>query len=224
MKLVLFDIDGTLLASGGAGEKALRLAVEDRFGEKDGLSGIEIAGRTDSGIARQIFARHGLETTPEALHDFLEIYLGRLAEMLPRTQGTLLPGIVPLLEALRAREDVLLGLLTGNLERGAELKLTQYGVWHYFKFGAYADDHHDRNELGRFAAERALAKHGLAIPGEQTFVLGDTPHDIACGRVIGAKTVAVATGGYARAQLAEYQPDFLFDDFSDLASVLALFA
>jgi phosphoglycolate phosphatase-like HAD superfamily hydrolase len=198
--------------------------VEDYFGEKDGLGGIEIAGRTDSGIARQIFAKRGQEATPEAMHDFLEVYLGRLTEMLPKTKGALLPGIIPLLEALRPRPDILLGLLTGNLARGAELKLTQYGVWHYFQFGAYADDHHDRNELGRFATERALAKHGLPIAAEETFVLGDTPHDISCGRAIGAKTVAVATGGFTRAQLAEHRPDFLFDDFSDLNAVLALFA
>ena len=142
----------------------------------------------------------------------------------PCVQGRLLPGIVPLLEALHAQPGVLLGLLTGNLERGAELKLRHYGVWDYFRFGAYADDHHDRNELGPFAARRALDHHGAPISPERIWVLGDTPHDIACGRAIGARTVGVATGGATRAQLAEHRPDFLFDDFSDLAAVLAAFA
>jgi phosphoglycolate phosphatase-like HAD superfamily hydrolase len=220
--LVLFDIDGTLLTSGGAGEKALQMAVTDRFGVADNLKDIEIAGRTDSGIARQIFRKYGVEETDENIRAFLDTYLGHLAELLPRTQGRLLPGVVPLLEALKQRPDVALGLLTGNLARGAELKLTQYGVWHFFEFGAYADDHHDRNELGRFACTRLKEKHGVTIACERIFVLGDTPHDIACARAIGAKAIAVATGGATREQLAGATPDFLFDDFSDLPAVLAV--
>ena len=223
MRLILFDIDGTILTSGGAGEKALRLAVEDRFGVKDDLAGIEIAGRTDTGIARQIFLRYGLEPAEEALMDFLGFYLRHLEALLPTLPGRLLPGLLPLLEALRADPEVLLGLLTGNLRRGAELKLRHYGVWEYFPFGAFADDHADRNELGRFATERALA-HAAAIPAERVFVLGDTPHDIACGRAIGARTVAVATGGATRPQLAEHHPDYLFEDLADLPAVLRALA
>src|SRR5215210_3888154 len=149
-RLVLFDIDGTILHSGGAGEHSLRLALKDRFGRDDDLAKVEIAGRTDAGIARQIFEMHGIEPTPENLAEFFDGYLHHLAQELPRTNGHLLPGVVELLEKLRDRPHVALALLTGNLSRGAELKLTHYGVWHYFQFGAFADDHHDRNELGRF--------------------------------------------------------------------------
>ena len=113
-----------------------------------------------------------------------------------------------------------MALLTGNLERGAEIKLTHYGLWNYFEFGAYADDHSDRNRLGPFAQARAKEHHGVEFPPERIFVLGDTPHDITCGKVIGAKTVAIATGGYSREQLAAHAPDFLFDDLADVPGVL----
>lgn len=222
-KLLLFDIDGTLITSGGAGERALRLALLEKFGIDDDLKTIEIAGRTDSGIVRQLCRRFGLAETPENFTKFFDGYLHHLADLLPKFQGRLLPGILPLLEALKSREDIVLGLLTGNLERGAELKLRHYGVWHYFEFGAYADDHHDRNELGRFACSRALERHGVEFPPERIYVLGDTPHDIACARAFGAKAIAIATGGYSHAQLSEHAPDYLFDDLSDIDAVLAAF-
>ncbi|MHA3772254.1 haloacid dehalogenase-like hydrolase [Verrucomicrobiota bacterium sgz303538] len=222
-KLLLFDIDGTLITSGGAGERALRLALLEKFGIDDDLKTIEIAGRTDSGIVRQLCRRFGLDETPENFTKFFDGYLHHLADLLPKFQGRLLPGILPLLEALKSREDIVLGLLTGNLERGAELKLRHYGVWHYFEFGAYADDHHDRNELGRFACSRALERHGVEFPPERIYVLGDTPHDIACARAFGAKAIAIATGGFSHAQLAEHAPDYLFDDLSDIDAVLAAF-
>ena len=219
-KLLLFDIDGTLLASGGAGIRALEVAAGEQFGNAD-LSGIEIAGRTDSLIARQVLARHGLEPTSERIASFLDCYVGHLARLLPTLDGRLLPGVVALLDALKPRADMVLALLTGNLARGAELKLTQYGVWHYFEFGAYADDHHDRNELGPVARQRARTQHGIDFPPERIYVLGDTPHDIACARAIGAKAVAIATGQFTHAQLAEHAPDFLFDDLGDVSAVIA---
>ena len=220
-KLVLFDIDGTLLTSGGAGERALRRGFRERFGIDDDLTTVEIAGRTDSGIARRMLAAHGLEETPENLTAFFDAYLHFLAAELPASPGRLLPGIVPLLDALKARADIVLALLTGNLERGAELKLTQYGVWHYFEFGAYADDHHDRDQLGHFARARAAKRHGIEFPPERIFVLGDTPHDITCARAIGAKAIAIATGKFSRAELGAHAPHFLFDDLADVGAVLA---
>jgi phosphoglycolate phosphatase len=222
-KLFLFDIDGTLLSSGGAGVRSLEAAASEFFGSGD-LHDIEIAGRTDSGIARQLFARHGRELTPEAVAQFFDRYLTHLARLLPLVEGRLLPGILPLLDALKARPDCVLALLTGNLVRGAELKLSHYGVWHYFEFGAYADDHHDRNELGPVAQARARANLGVDIPPERIFVLGDTPHDIACARAIGAQAVAIATGRHTQAELAAHAPDFLFGDLNDVHAVLAALA
>src|SRR5450432_670423 len=214
-RLVLFDIDGTLLTSGGAGEKALRLALKDRFGYDDDLANVEIGGKTDSAIARRIFEQHGIEPSLENLSAFYEGYLDHLATELPKTKGHLLPGILELLETLKAKPHIVMALLTGNLARGANLKLTHYGVWHFFEFGAFADDHFDRNQLGAFARTRAREKHGIEFEPDQIFVLGDTPHDIDCGRAFGAKTVAIATGNCPREQLAKHKPDFLFDDLSD---------
>jgi len=218
--LFLFDIDGTLIASGGAGEYSMRLAVQDMFGVENGLGGVEIAGRTDHLITENIFKKFGATWTPEHATAFLDLYLKHLAVELPRKNGRLLPGIIELLDALKARPQVALALLTGNLERGAQIKLSHYGLWNYFEFGAYADDNADRNRLGPFAQARAHERHGVEFPPERTFVLGDTPHDITCGRVIGAKTVAIATGGCPRETLAAHQPDFLFDDLSDVPGVL----
>ncbi len=116
--------------------------------------------------------------------------------------------------------DTSLGLLTGNLERGAKLKLEHYGLWRYFSFGAFADDHHDRNELGAFAVRRALAKTGTEFPAADVDVIGDTGHDVACGKAFAARTIALATGGWSRERLAESQPDFLFDDLADVDQVM----
>lgn len=218
--LFLFDIDGTLLASGGAGIRALEAATDELFGTRD-LHDIEIAGRTDSAIAQQLYARAGRTLAPGDLTRFYDRYLTHLAHFLPITDGALLPGIVELLDTLRARPGCVLALLTGNLERGARLKLTHYGVWHYFEFGAYADDSHDRNALGPVAQTRAKEKHGHDFPPGHTLILGDTPHDIACARAIGAKAVAIATGRHTRAELAACAPDYLFDDLGDVSAVLA---
>jgi len=221
-KLVLFDIDGTLLTSGGAGERALRLGFEERFGIDEDFKTIEIAGRTDSSIARQLFQKHHIDATPENLTALFDGYLHHLHELLPQTRGRLLPGIIELLDALKARPDVVLGLLTGNLQRGAELKLTHYGVWHYFEVGAFADDHHERNELGRFACARAVAHAGCEFPAHRVFVIGDTPHDVACAHAFGAKAVAVATGNSSAEQLRAAKADYVFGDLSDLNAVLRL--
>ena len=218
--LLLFDIDGTLVTSGGAGEEAIRLCLRERFGREDDLSAVELAGRTDASIAHQLFERHGIEATPENFRAFFDGYLDWLAVELPRRPGTLLPGVVRLLERLRLLPNVALALLTGNLSRGAELKLTHYGVWEFFDFGAFADDHPDRNQLGPFARRRALDRHGVEFAPERIFVLGDTPHDIDCGRAFGARTVAIGTGKFAREALAAHRPDFLFDDLSDVDFVI----
>ena len=222
--LLLFDIDGTLITSGGAGERALRAGFLERFGIEDDLQNVEIAGRTDPGIARAMLRAHGLRDTPENITAFIDAYLAHLVAELPHAGGRLLPGIPALLAALKPRPEVVLALLTGNVERGAEIKLTHFGVWHFFEFGAYADDHHDRNELGPFARRRAIEKHGGEFPPERIVILGDTPHDIACARAIGAKVIAIATGKFTRAELEAHRPDDVFDDLADLPAVLRALA
>ncbi|HJX98211.1 MAG TPA: HAD family hydrolase [Chthoniobacterales bacterium] len=215
-RLLLFDIDGTLIHSGGAGMEALKRALKERFKIDDDLEDIEIAGMTDSGIVISILKKHMIERTPENIAAFLDSYVHFLSKELPRRRGKLLPGVLDLLKKLKGRKSVVLGLLTGNLSRGAELKLDHYGVWHFFEFGAFADDHHDRNELGAFARARAKEKHGREFSSEEIDVIGDTPRDIACGKALGARTIAVATGTWSREKLAQHNPDYLIDDFSDV--------
>ena len=215
-RLLLFDIDGTLIHSGGAGMEALKRALKERFKIDDDLEDIEIAGMTDSGIVISILEKHKIPTTRENIAAFLDSYVHFLSKELPRRKGKLLPGVLDLLKKLKGRKNVVLGLLTGNLSRGAELKLDHYGVWHFFEFGAFADDHHDRNELGAFARARAKEKHGREFSAEEIDVIGDTPRDIACGKALGARTIAVATGSWSREKLAEYNPDYLIDDLSDV--------
>lgn len=219
-RLLLFDIDGTLITSGGAGERALKEAMSERFCVQEDFHGITLAGATDGLIARHLLEKHGLESSPENITALLDSYITLLHDFVPRHQGRLMPGIVALLDALKDRPDCVLALLTGNIARGAEIKLRHYGVWDYFPFGAFADDHHDRNQLGEFARSRARELHGEEFPPERVIVIGDTPKDIECGRAFGAKTVAIATGNYTSAELAEHQPDLLFEDLSDTEKVL----
>jgi phosphoglycolate phosphatase-like HAD superfamily hydrolase len=219
-KLVLFDIDQTILHSGGAGEKALTLAVRDRLGPKANLGNVEIPGKTDVWIAHRILEAHGIEPTGEEVELLLNRYLHHLEATLASTSGRLLPGFPELLHALACLPDVAIGLLTGNLRRGAELKLGYYGVLDHFAFGAYADDSHDRNRLGQFAQKRAREAHGTEFQPADIFVIGDTPHDIACGKAIHARSVGVATGRYSRAELEAAGADFVFDDMSDVQDVI----
>ncbi len=223
-RLYLFDIDGTLITSGGAGETAYREAVAEVCGSLAPLEGINFSGNTDTGIAREVLIAAGSEPSHENVMKLLDAYLGKLGDRMHHHQGRLLPGIIPLLDRMKERPDCSLALLTGNLAAGAEVKLTHYGVWHYFGFGAYADDHHVRNELGPVAMSRALEEQGKEFTPDRIYVIGDTPRDIECGKAFGSFTVAVATGRYSREELASHHPDFLFDDFSDANAVLAAIA
>lgn len=219
-RLLLFDIDGTLIDSGGAGIQSLKDVLQQQFGITDDLRGVEVAGKTDTGIVHQILRKMRIPVEDETTKAFLDLYLEFLAKELPLRAGRVLPGVPELLQRLRERPQNVLALLTGNLERGAKLKLSHYGIWDFFEFGAFADDHHDRNELGPFAQRRAREKHAIDFAAAEIDVIGDTPHDIACGKAIGARTIAVATGTFSRAQLATHRPDRIIDDFSESETVI----
>jgi phosphoglycolate phosphatase-like HAD superfamily hydrolase len=196
-------------------------ALTRRFGVKCDLRQIDWAGRTDSWITGEVLRRTGLPDTPENSHDYLEAYLELLPiELRDGQQGQVLPGVRELLETFHHSKEVAQGLLTGNLKRGAELKLTHFKVWHYFEFGAYADDSSVRNDLGPHALRRARARHAVDFSPDRTFIIGDTPHDIECGKVIGARTIAVATGKYSVAELAAHRPTAVFENFADTAAFL----
>jgi phosphoglycolate phosphatase len=164
--------------------------------------------------------KHRIPATNENIASFLDTYVHFLSLELPRRAGQVLPGVVELLEKLKTRPGLILALLTGNISRGAQLKLEHYGVWHFFEFGAFADDHHDRNQLGPFAQARAREKHGDEFQADQIDVIGDTPLDIECGRAFGARTIAIATGSWPRQELAAHRPDYLFDDLRNVDEVI----
>jgi phosphoglycolate phosphatase len=219
-RLLLFDIDGTLVNTGGAGVESLKTTVRNRFDAEDDLHDIEIAGKTDRAIIRDILRKYQVDPSEENITSFAREYIEGLPLSLSRTRGRVLPGIQSLLERLKPHPHIVLALLTGNLQEGAKLKLRHYGLWDFFEFGAFADDHHDRNELGAFARERAQARHGHDFDGADIDVIGDTNHDVACGKAFGARTVAVATGSWSRERLQKCAPDFLFDDLSDTQMVI----
>jgi phosphoglycolate phosphatase-like HAD superfamily hydrolase len=219
-KLILWDIDGTLIVSGRAGLHALERAFSQLHGRTPDLRQLDLFGRTDKWIAERVLEQHGIASNAGNVHDYLEAYLGVLHEEVRARQGRVLPGVLELLDTLHARTDVVQGLLTGNLQRGARIKLEHYQVWHYFAFGAFGDDSPIRNELGPHALRRARERHAVEFAPDRTFVIGDTPHDIECGKVIGAKTIGVATGKYSVADLLAHHPTAAFKDFADPAAFL----
>lgn len=221
--LLLWDIDGTLIVSGGAGMRALEIALREVFGIDGSLQDIDFAGRTDRWIIREIFRKFELQMTEENFVRYLDGYIAVLPAALANPHARVLPGVAALLEAVNARGHIAQGLLTGNVRRGAEAKLSHHGLWHHFAFGAFADDAEHRNDLGPHAIRRATAHHGVTFPATRIWVIGDTAHDIACGNAIGAKTLAVGTGGHALDALRQNIPTAVLEDLSDIAAVLRLF-
>ena len=219
-RLLLFDIDGTLVNTGGAGVESLKATVRNRFRTEDDLRDIEVAGKTDRAIIHDILRKYRVDPTEENITSFAREYINGLPLSLSRAHGRVLPGIQQLLERLKPQSHIVLALLTGNLQQGAKLKLQHYGLWKFFEFGAFADDHHDRNELGAFAKKRAQLKHGHDFDAADIDVIGDTNHDIFCGNAFGARTIAVATGSWSRERLRACAPDFLFDDLADTDEVI----
>ena len=198
--LWLFDIDGTLLDTAGAGMAALRGAAGDLFGGP--APDLDLAGATDLGVVAAIFDHFGAEPVPEVVDRFFESYLRRLEFNLTggEFQPRLLPGVGELLGHLSA-EGITVGLLTGNIEAGAMVKVRRFGLDPHFPFGAYGGEHADRNRLGPLAVERASRHTGRDFAPGDILVIGDTPKDIACAAAIGARCLAVATGHCGREAL-----------------------
>jgi len=216
--LLLWDIDGTLIASGGAGMQALETGLRTGLGVNGSLADIDFAGRTDRWIVRRIFEKFSVPHTEENFASLIDSYLAALPAALLNPHARVLPGVRDILATADARDDVAQGLLTGNLRRGAQAKLGHHGLWEFFPFGGFADDGELRNDISPHALRRAHAHAKVTFAPERVWVIGDTPHDIECGRVIGARTLAVATGSHSIAQLAAHQPDAVLPDLADAAA------
>lgn len=223
--LVLFDIDGTLVLTGGAGLRAMTHAFQDVVGGADGLDGIPVAGRTDWVILSDAVRRVGRELDADLLGRLRERYIARLREEIElpgHGVKAVMPGVRGLLDRLHTRDDVWLGLLTGNFVEGARIKLEHFDLWKYFRGGAFGDDASDRNALVPLAVERARREGLPAIAADRVLVVGDTPHDVACARAAGAIPVGVATGGYSVDDLRRSGADIVFQDLGDSDAFLAL--
>ena len=223
-RLVLFDIDGTLIHTARAGVRSMNAAFRDLHGTDDPLARVNFAGRTDRAIVSDAFRIMGLAFSEEAHDAVRDAYLGRLADELSKpVQGaTMLPGVEQAIAAFEVRGGFGMGLLTGNYERGAEIKLEYFGLWKRFNFGAFGDRHTDRRELVPIAIEAAQRQLGARVPPSRVIVIGDTPFDVDCAKAHGAVSVAVATGPFSRAVLAEHEPDVLLDTLEYLDEALEL--
>jgi phosphoglycolate phosphatase-like HAD superfamily hydrolase len=223
IRLVLFDIDGTLIRTGGAGVKAFGKTFATEFKLPEATKNVVFHGRTDVSLVRQIFRENKLEESPANFARFFDRYPYWLDHYLHLLDGGPCEGVERFLAGLRRVEKKpVLGLLTGNIRLGAELKLRRYNLWEYFEMGAFADDHEDRNCIAGVAHKRANKKFGCELKGEEILVVGDTAHDVECGKAIGAKVLAVGTGGVKVAELAAHQPTYAVTDLTEIRVEQAL--
>lgn len=222
-RLVLFDIDGTLLTAGGAGARALSGALLEVFGETGPIGAYSMAGRTDPQIVRELMTATGrtVQEIEPRYQEVWDVYLRNLRDEVARTEIRALPGVPALLDHVEAQgNSTLLALLTGNVEQGARMKVDAAGLgFDRFRLGAYGSDHWERRELPAVAVRRARDLAGLEYQGKEIVIIGDTPFDIACGEHLGVRTIAVATGGHPAEELAACGPDFVFEDLSDVEAV-----
>jgi phosphoglycolate phosphatase len=210
--------------TGGAGGRAMARAFEDVFGISDAFGGIAMAGRTDAWILSGAASAHGISAAPPHVAQFRNAYLVHLARELhapsPGKRKGVMPGVRALLDRLRTQDDAYLGLLTGNYEEGARLKLEYFNLWDYFRCGAYGDEALDRNELLPAALARIESFGGPSVSASQVVIVGDTPFDIAVAIGGGARSIAVATGSHGVEELKAAGADVVFDTLADTDAVL----
>ncbi len=214
MRLLLFDIDGTLLHANGTGQTAVEQALSDLCGCPITTEGVSFSGKTDPQIMREILTANDLNVTSSLVEEALAVYESTAHAAFDPNAVDPLPGTVDLLDRL-AELDIHLGLVTGNIESMAYKKLTAVALDHHFAFGAFGSDHADRHQLPPVAVQRAQDHTGHSFGRGEVAIVGDTEHDIRCGQGIGAVSVAVCTGRFARHELAPHKPDVLLDDLSD---------
>jgi phosphoglycolate phosphatase-like HAD superfamily hydrolase len=215
VRLVLFDIDGTLVHTGGVGIKAFAKTFATEFNAHDGVEKIHFPGRTDVSLVRELFSLHNIAATPENFRRFFERYVFWLDHIIAQSNGGPCKGVLEFLDGLRMLpQPPLLGLITGNIRLGAEIKLRRFGLWDAFQTGAFADDSEDRNQIAAIAHKRGSHVLGKELRGDQIVVVGDTTHDIRCAQAIGAKVLVMATGGADLDELKRHQPDWAVEDLT----------
>ena len=221
-KLVLFDIDGTIMNTDGGGAMSCQRALETVFRRTVPLDNYRMSGKTDTQIVLELMERVGIdrEKTTAKLGEICDLYIEGLKREVVGWNPELCPGIPALLNRLSDRDDAVLGLLTGNIKRGAEVKLNRVGLWPYFVTGAFGDGAPERQLLPEIAQHTARDQFERTFKGKDMVVIGDTPNDVLCGKHLNVKAIAVATGGYGADELAGHEPDHLFEDLSDTDAVV----
>jgi phosphoglycolate phosphatase len=215
IRLVLFDIDGTLLHTAGVGIKAFARAFSSEFGIHEGTDQLKFSGRTDGSLVREVFTTHQIDPSPSNFERFFAAYVGWLREMIVDCRGGACPGVLEFIQAVENQPEApMIGLLTGNIKAGARVKLERFDLWKKFPFGAFADDDEQRDRIAAVAHQRGSERFGRTLRGEEVLVIGDTPLDIRCARAIGAKVIAVATGGSLIEELVSHNPDWAVPDLS----------
>jgi len=222
VRLILFDIDGTLIDSGGAGTRSLDLALKELFSIDKAFEGISMAGKTDTQIIREGLSKHRI---PEdgSVENVIRSYLKHLKNEINNKRKHVKPGIYETLDKLMPLQDTGLGLLTGNLEQGARIKLRPFGLNEYFPSGAFGSDDEDRNNLLPIAVNRFEGLSRVKIEIHDCVIVGDTPRDVECAHIYGAICIAVATGPYAADDLIKAGADYVLEDLSDYQTVRQLF-
>jgi len=219
VRLVLFDIDGTLVHTGRAGSQAFAKTFATEFKAVDGIEKLQFAGRTDVSLVREFFGIHHIPPTPENFERFFDHYVFWLDQILAQSNGEICRGVTQFLNDLRALpHPPTLGLLTGNIRLGAEIKLRRYGLWDLFVTGGFADDHEERDHIAATALARARRVLGKNLQPKEIVVVGDTPFDIRCGKFIGAKVLAVATGGAKLEELKQRSPDWAVENLTQVTA------
>ncbi|MEM8680490.1 MAG: HAD hydrolase-like protein [Planctomycetota bacterium] len=217
MIVVLFDIDGTLITTKGAGQAAMHRVARKTAGSEPSDRRLRFAGRTDRSIINDHFDAYGIEWTPENFSNFCDTFVQRLPTQLAESEGQVLPGITDALTRLQAADHVHLGLLTGNMRKAARIKLDHFGLTEHFLHageivGGFGDLHPDRDDVARDALGEMQTTLGTDIDPTRVWVIGDTPHDVRCARAIGASVLAVATGGYSLDELHATEPDLAVEN------------
>ena len=219
MHLILFDIDGTLIDSGEAGTRSLNLAFKKVFAIENAFHGISMAGKTDTQIMKEGLMKHGISTDGN-LSKVADSYLRHLKEEINNDRKHVKPGVHEILEKLSFIKDAALGLLTGNLEPGARIKLEPFKLNKYFPSGAFGSDDEDRNNLLPLAIKRFEELVQEKIDTDECIIIGDTPRDVECAHIYGAICIGVATGPYSLDELIEAGADYVLEDLSDNHSLL----
>lgn len=221
-RVVLFDIDGTLIRSQGAGKKAIAKTLHEDFHVETPDVEVSFAGRTDLSLVKELFERNSLKVSPDDMQKFFVSYVDNLPEALEESRGEVIAGVVPLLDRLLKDDEIILGLLTGNIRAGALTKLEHFKLAQYFKFGGFGDNHEDRAEIAREGVQSLEAALNMRVNPKKVLVIGDTPFDVHCAHAIGARSLAVCSGYSTREDIEAAKPMYVMEDLQQITLVLAI--